>query len=311
MTTGSDGVFVCGGSGFIGSNLIKHLTRPGSPWGPVRGLVRSADGAARVRAAGGEPVFGDLLDEVGAWREAAIRAAYVVHCAQPSIGSRPSERSAMDRCLLRALDARRLRRVLVVFGSSYYGRTEEGGSLDETVPTRRPTGIGSSYALGVQALRSIGQDLDWVAAFPGGVYGRGTWFVEHCLRAIQAAEPIVLRDPPAIWPYLHIEDCVRALEFLMTVDGARLDALGREVILADDEPAPTSRFVDYMSEAVGKPPTVRLLSEDALRELLPPFYFGQLSANMVHRNTRLKRLGFELKYPRIREGIRALDLPRL
>ncbi|WP_437318577.1 NAD-dependent epimerase/dehydratase family protein [Sorangium sp. So ce385] len=311
MTTGSDGVFVCGGSGFIGSNLIKHLTRPGSPWGPVRGLVRSAEGAARVRAAGGEPVFGDLLDEVGAWREAAARAAYVVHCAQPSIGSRPSERSAMDRCLLRALDARRLRRALVVFGSSYYGRTEEGGSLDETVPTRRPTGLGASYALGVQALRSLGQDLDWVAAFPGGVYGRGTWFLEHCLRAIQTAEPIVLRDPPAIWPYLHIEDCVRALEFLMAVDGARLDALGREVIVADDEPAPMSRFVDYMSEAIGKSPTVSLLSEDALRELLPPFYSGQLSANMVHRNTRLKRLGFELKYPRIREGIRALDLPRI
>ncbi|WP_437815659.1 NAD-dependent epimerase/dehydratase family protein [Sorangium sp. So ce1078] len=311
MMTGSDGVFVCGGSGFIGSNLIKHLTRPGSSWGPVKALVRSAEGAARVRAAGGEPVFGDLLDEVGSWREAAVRAAVVVNCAQPSITSSPSERSAMDRCLLRSLDPSRLRRVVMVFGSSYYGRTDEGDSLDETVPTRRPTGLGMSYAPGVRALRGIGQDFDWVAAFPGGVYGRGTWFLEHCLRSIQRDEPIVMRDPPAIWPYIHIEDCVRALEFLMAVDGARLDALGREVILADDEPAPMSRFVDYMSEEIGKPTTLRLLSEDALRELLPPFYSGQLSANMVHRNTRLRRLGFELKYPHIREGIRALDLPRL
>ncbi|WP_437757452.1 NAD-dependent epimerase/dehydratase family protein [Sorangium sp. So ce1389] len=310
MTTSSDHVFVCGGSGFIGLNLIRHLTRPGSSWGAVKALVRSAEGAARVRAAGGEPVFGDLLDEVGAWRGAAAGAAYVVNCAQPAVTSSPSERSAMDRILLRSLDMSRLRRVVMVFGSSYFGRTEEGDSLDETVTTRRPTGLGPCYAPGVRALRSIGEDLDWVAAFPGGVYGRGTWFLEHCLRSIQRAEPVVLRDPPAIWPYIHIEDCVRALEFLMTVDRARLDALGREVILADDEPVPMSRFVDYMSQAVGEPTRLSLLSEEALRELLPPFYSGQLSANMAHKNTRLRRLGFDLKYPHVREGILALDLPR-
>ncbi len=308
MTTSSGDVFVCGGSGFIGLHFIRHLTRPGSPWGTVRALVRSAEGAAKVRAAGGEPVFGDMLDEVGAWRAVANQAAYVVNCAQPPMDRSPSERPAMDRCLLRALDVRKLRRVLMVFGSSYYGRSEEGRSIDETVSPRQPTGYGSFYAPGVRALHSIGADFDWVAAFPGGVYGRGTRFLELYLRSLQEAEPIVMRDPPPIRPYVHIEDCVRALEFLLRVDGARLDEVGREIIVADDEPVSMSRFVDYMGEAVGKPTTLSLLSEDALKSALSPFDFGQQSASMMHRNTRLRRLGFELKYPHVRDGIRALDL---
>ncbi|MEV4351651.1 NAD-dependent epimerase/dehydratase family protein [Actinoplanes sp. NPDC049596] len=49
--------FVTGGSGFVGGALIRRLVAAG--W-PVRALARSPRSAAAVRAAGAEPVTGDL-----------------------------------------------------------------------------------------------------------------------------------------------------------------------------------------------------------------------------------------------------------
>jgi nucleoside-diphosphate-sugar epimerase len=50
-------VFVTGASGFIGSELSRALSDRGHR---VSGLVRSDEGAARLRAVGGEPVRGDM-----------------------------------------------------------------------------------------------------------------------------------------------------------------------------------------------------------------------------------------------------------
>ncbi|MEM9491830.1 MAG: NAD-dependent epimerase/dehydratase family protein [Myxococcota bacterium] len=52
-------VFVTGGSGFVGRHLIPSLHAAGYP---VRALVRSAASETAVRAAGAEPVYGDLCD---------------------------------------------------------------------------------------------------------------------------------------------------------------------------------------------------------------------------------------------------------
>lgn len=51
--------FVTGGSGFVGGRLIRGLVAKGIA---VRGLARSDTAAKAVRAAGGEPVRGDLAD---------------------------------------------------------------------------------------------------------------------------------------------------------------------------------------------------------------------------------------------------------
>jgi len=50
-------LFITGGSGFVGRRAIQELRRQGH-W--VRALARSEEAAARIAAAGGEPVHGDL-----------------------------------------------------------------------------------------------------------------------------------------------------------------------------------------------------------------------------------------------------------
>lgn len=311
MTRSSDYVFVCGGSGFIGAHVVSRLVRAPGPWGAVKALARSEDCAAKVRALGAEPVHGDMLDEAGAFHEAAAGAAYVVSSVQPPPGADYNLKTKMEDNLLRALDAAKVKRVVLVFGSSYYGRTEAGEVADETMSPRRPLGLGPLFASTIEALdawRSRG--IDVVAALPGAVYGRGTWFLELYLGALQKGAPILGRDPPPRWPYIQIDDCARALEFLLTVDAARLDETGREIILADDEPTSIAHFIENVARAVGKRAELCLLPDEMLRKKLPPRLFDYLASDMVHSNARLKRLGFELEYPRVQEGIQALALPR-
>jgi nucleoside-diphosphate-sugar epimerase len=312
MTGSSDYVLVCGGSGFIGAHLVSHLVRAPGPWRAVKALARSKASADKVRSLGAEPVLGDMLDEDGAFREAAAGAAYVVSAAQPPVGPDYALRTKMEDNLLRALDAAKLKRAVLIFGSSYYGRTEAGEVADETMSPRRPVGLGPLFAPSIEALDTFrGRGIDVVGAFPGGVYGRGARLLELYLGALQIGKPIIVPDPPPCWPYIQIEDCARALEFLLTVDAARLDAAGRDIILADDEPTCMVRFITAVAEAVGKPAELRFRPGAVLQKRLPPLVVEYLTANMVHSNARLRRLGFELLYPRIAQGIQALALPRL
>jgi nucleoside-diphosphate-sugar epimerase len=69
--------FVTGGSGFIGRRLLARLA--GDGW-TVRALARSGSAEARVRAAGAEPVRGDLADEAALAR-GARGAEVAVHLA--------------------------------------------------------------------------------------------------------------------------------------------------------------------------------------------------------------------------------------
>lgn len=70
-------VFITGGSGFLGRQLIQDLVAEGHP---VRALVRSERSAATVKAQGAQPLLGDL-DDLDAMQSGMAGCGGVVHCA--------------------------------------------------------------------------------------------------------------------------------------------------------------------------------------------------------------------------------------
>ena len=305
---GRRSVFVVGGAGYIGTHVVRELVRTASPWHTVQVLTRNAASAAKASALGAEPVMGDL-SEPGAWCDAVRAAAFVVQCAQPSPRTEDyGLRVQHEAHLLDALDADRPARCVFVYGSSYYGTSDGPTPIDETTPPR-PIGVGPYFVrcmAAVEARRKHG--LDIVAAFPGGVYGRGSWFLEALLDSLRDRAPVLVCDPVPLWPYIHVEDCARAIVALLVVERTALDRIGRDVILADDEPAAMDHFIERVAAAVGRAPAIVRKPAEALRAMMSPTAAAYLCANMPHSNARLKRLGFELQYPRIEQGIASLDL---
>ena len=70
-------VFITGGTGFIGSAIIRELLAAGHT---VSGLARTPEAAAKLTAAGAKPRTGELTDLPGL-RAAVADADAVVHCA--------------------------------------------------------------------------------------------------------------------------------------------------------------------------------------------------------------------------------------
>ncbi|MET3565624.1 nucleoside-diphosphate-sugar epimerase [Leifsonia sp. 563] len=90
-------VFITGGSGWIGSAVVPELLAAGHE---VRGLARSDASAARLRAAGVEPVSGGLTD-LDVLRDSAAAADAVVHLGynhdfSDQAGAGRAERAALE-----------------------------------------------------------------------------------------------------------------------------------------------------------------------------------------------------------------------
>ncbi|HLM74040.1 MAG TPA: NAD-dependent epimerase/dehydratase family protein [Polyangiaceae bacterium] len=302
-------VFLTGGTGFIGSRVAQHLlnARGRGAWDEVRMLARSDASAEKAQELGATPVKGDLDEEGGAWREVARGAAFVVHCAQPPTWEKHEGlRALQDANLLGSIDDGATERAVFVYGSSFLGAGE--GLMDETAEPR-PIGLGRLFEAGIAALEARGRGgLDCVVAMPGAVYGRRTWFLEMALDALRKGKPIPMCDPAPRWPYVHIDDCARAITLLLTVDRARLDAAGRRVIIAGGDPVPMDRFVEAVGEAVGRRPLFHRASAEDLRRKLPSLMAAYLTADMPHSGARLRSLGFEPRYPTIEAGLASLNL---
>jgi nucleoside-diphosphate-sugar epimerase len=86
-------VFMTGASGWIGSAAVPELLAAGHH---VRGIARSERSAIALRAAGVEPVAGDL-DQLDVLRAEAERADAVIHLANKHDWSNPAESNRAER----------------------------------------------------------------------------------------------------------------------------------------------------------------------------------------------------------------------
>src|SRR5271170_4491827 len=105
----------------------------------------------------------------------------------------------MERNLFEALPAGRKTRLVYVAGNSYYGETGAGASLDETM-TPRPTGFGPYITAAVDAVERLADaGREVVVAFPGAVYGNGSWFKQYFPDPIAVNKPVMRVSGPHHW----------------------------------------------------------------------------------------------------------------
>jgi nucleoside-diphosphate-sugar epimerase len=171
-----DGAFVTGGSGFVGGALIRRLVRDGVR---VRALARSDRAAEAVRAAGAEPVRGDL-DDAAALRRGTEGCEVVFHAAakvedwgDPADFERVNVQGT--RNVVHAAREAGARRVLHVGTEAALLAGQPLVAADESLPLRpdSPAMYSSSKARAEAEVLTAPPGIETVVVRPRFVWGAG------------------------------------------------------------------------------------------------------------------------------------------
>lgn len=250
-------VFVTGGSGYVGRNLIRHLVARGDV---VRALVRSGDAARTVAALGAEPVRGDL-DDLPALQAGMQGCAVVFHCAAlvSEWGTRAEYERANVHGTQKAIDAARAAGVPVLVHVSTEAVLADGRPIldaDEARPLpkhplpRYPATKGASETL-VRAANGAG--LRTVVVRPRLIWGNDDSSVltqlEH---AVNAGRFMWIGDGRYPTSSCHVDNLCEGL--LLAAEKGR----GGEVyFVTDGEPVELRAFVTAMLRTRGVDPGSR------------------------------------------------------
>jgi 2-alkyl-3-oxoalkanoate reductase len=307
-------VFVAGGTGAIGRQLVPQLVAAGHE---VVATTRSAGGAEVVRSLGAEPAIADGLDEHAIRHAVAMAQPEVVIHEMTALSGDPDLRH-FDRMfaatnqlrtkgtdyLVRAAQETGARRVIV---QSYAGwpNIRQGGAIkaeDDPLDPDPPKWQRESMAAFRHLETSVpaAKGVAGLVLRYGGLYGPDTGMTSsELLDLLRKRRFPIVGDGAGVWSFVHIADAAAA-----TVAALDRGAPGIYNIV-DDDPARASDWIPYLAELLGAPPPRRM-----------PVWLGRILAgdvpvSMMTRmrgssNAKAKReLGWQPRYPSWREGFAA------
>jgi 2-alkyl-3-oxoalkanoate reductase len=307
-------VFVAGGTGAIGRQLVPQLVAAGHD---VVATTRSQRGADAIQAMGAEAAIADGLDEPGmmdAVRRAEPQA--VIH-QMTALAGKPNLRH-FDRWfattnelrtrgtdyLIAAAREAGARRLIV---QSYTGwpniregsrvKTEED-PLDPDPPKWQRESLAAIRH--IEKVVPAAEGLEGVVLRYGGLYGPDTGMTSsEALELLRKRQFPVVGDGAGVWSFVYTGDAASAAV-------AALDRGAPGIYnVVDDDPAPAHEWLPYLAEVVGAKPPRRV-----------PGWLGRMLAGGVpvswmtrirgSSNAKAKReLSWTPRYASWREGFAA------
>ncbi len=283
-------VFVTGGTGFIGGEVVRQLRARGEE---VVCLARSAEKGAKVSALGCQLVSGDLGDEA-ALRTGMEGCDAVIHAAAMyEVGIPAKQRPTMweanvagtERVMRVALEAK-VPRIVYVSTVGVFGDTHKQ-VVDETYENPE-TGFTSYYEeTKLEAHKIVDrmiaeQGLPAVIVQPGGVYGPGdTSQVAGLLEEFFAGKLPLLPFPELGICLTHVEDIAGGI--LLALDKGQL---GETYVISG--PVTTMReAIDLVAKVSGRKPPRGTLPAGLMKALTP---IGPLVGKLIGQPPNLREL---------------------
>jgi nucleoside-diphosphate-sugar epimerase len=283
-------VFVTGGTGFIGGEVVRQLRARG---GEVACLVRSPEKASKLRELGCELVSGDLGD-AEALRAGMEGCDGLIHAAAMyEVGIPAKQHPAMyeanvrgsERVLEAALAAK-VGKVVYVSTVGIFGNTH-GKVVDESYehPGKEFTSYYEETKLEGHriAKRMMAEEgLPGVIVQPGGVYGPGDESqVADLLKEFFAGRLFLLPFPELGICLTHVEDIAGGI--LLALDKGKV---GETYVISG--PATTMReAIDTIAAVSGRKAPKRNLPTPLMKALTP---IGPLVGKMMGQPPNLREL---------------------
>ena len=281
-------VFVTGGTGFIGGEVVRQLRARGDE---VVCLVRNPEKGQKVSDLGCQVAAGDLSDE-RAIREGMSGCDAVIHAAAVyEVGIPVKDRPAMkdanvggtERVLGAALE---LKIPKVVYVSTVGIGQTHGKVVDESFEA--PEGPFTScyeqtkWEAHQVAKRLIGEGLPCVIVQPGGVYGPGdTSSIAELLNQFFAGKLPLLPFPDLGICLAHVEDTATGIVLAL-----EKGTPGETYVIAGPK-ATMREAVDVVAEISGRKAPKRALPTPLMKAMIP---IGPLVGKMMGQPPNLREL---------------------
>jgi nucleoside-diphosphate-sugar epimerase len=305
-------VFVAGGSGAIGRQLVPRLIEHGHD---VVASVRSPGKTGELAALGAEPVVMDGLDAESVAGAIAHAAPEVVVHQMTALGGADDLRhfdrtfaltnrlrtEGTDHLLAAALASGARRFVAQSFTGWPNARgpralQTESDPLDAEPPHEQRESLAAIRHLERAVLEA--RPLEGVVLRYGSFYGPGTSTMDEFGSLIRKRKLPVVGGGSGVWSFIHIEDAAAAT--VAAVEGGPTGIYD----IVDDEPAPAAEWIPYLASCLGAKQPRRIPAWLA-RPMI-----GEVGVSLMTRisgssNAKARReLGFDPAHPSWRQGFR-------
>jgi len=269
------------GCGYVAKATAPLLIAQGFD---VIGTTRSPEKAVKLDAAGIRPLVNPDVKALG---DAMAASTHILVSAPPGENGDPFL-AMMDR----SADLPRLDWLGYLSTTGVYGDAG-GGWVDETTPPN-PIDDRSRRRLAAEQGWQVLSDCVWIFRL-AGIYGPGHSALERVRDG--TARRIIKADH--VFSRIHVDDIATALMASM----ARPDVTG-PFNLADAEPSSQAETVAFAAQLLGvDPPPLEDFGSAEMSPMLRSFY---AASRRVSSEVTQNTLGWALKYPNYRDGLRAI-----
>lgn len=234
-------IFITGGSGYIGRNLIRHFIAKGIP---VVALARSTRSETIVTGLGATPFSGDLFSaDLARGMEGCDVLIHAAADTDHGPGTQSQERVNEEgtSAVFKAARAAGIRRAIYLSTESVLADGRPLVNVDENHPLpRRPAGAYSRSKAAAEryALSCNGGDITVVAIRPRFVWGRDdTTALPNLLAAVRSGQFAWISGGDYLTTTTHIANLCHGIDLAIGKGKG-----GQVYFLGDDEPV---RFRDF------------------------------------------------------------------
>ncbi len=288
----------CGDIGVRVAQLEKQAGRK------VSGLVRSEEGAERLRSYGIVPVMG-TLDDLTSLSDLPTGGKLVYYFAPPT-GGGPFDSRMRSFC--QAVSAGPLpEKVVYMSTSGVYG--DCGGEwVTEETPLNPQTSRAQRRVDAETTLKEWGQEhsVPVVILRVTGIYGPG----RLPLARIQQGHPVLREEESPPTNRIHADDLA-----VVSVKAAETATDGDIFNVSDGQPGTMTQYFNLVSELLDLPPLPQVDMEEAKRVMNPMMLSYLTETRRMDNRKMIDQLGVTLTYPNLKAGLKKviaqLDKPNM